>query len=294
MQYQPGGSYTSNANVTLYAVWQKNAPVTYTILYNANGGSGAPAAQTKTHDVALKLSTQQPTRDGYTFIGWATSSSATSAQYQPGGSYTSNANVTLYAVWQMKDTNAPTITVATVNGSAGKEVTVGISIENNPGIAGMTFALDYDKTRIELVGYEDSGMKGWTIGVENAGASWAEIADYTDNGEILKLKFRVLDNAADGMAHIRIIELETFNSDEKEVKTVAASGGVNVINRFPGDINDDGKVDIRDAIRLAKYLAKENVEINLSNANVNGDDKVDVRDLIRLKKYLAKMPVTLV
>ena len=293
-QYQPGGSYTSNANVTLYAVWQKNAPVTYTVSYNANGGSGAPAAQTKTHDVALKLSTQQPTRDGYTFLGWATSSSATSAQYQPGGSYTSNANVTLYAVWQMKDTNAPTITVATVNGSAGKEVTVGISIENNPGIAGMTFALDYDKTRIELVGYEDSGMKGWTIGVENAGASWAEIADYTDNGEILKLKFRVLDNAADGMAHIRIIELETFNSDEKEVKTVAASGSVNVINRFPGDINDDGKVDIRDAIRLAKYLAKENVEINLSNANVNGDDKVDVRDLIRLKKYLAKMPVTLV
>ena len=293
-QYQPGSSYTSNANVTLYAVWQKNAPVTYTVSYNANGGSAAPAAQTKTHDVALKLSTQQPTRDGYTFIGWATSSSATSAQYQPGGSYTSNANVTLYAVWQMKDTNAPTITVATVNGSAGKEVTVGISIENNPGIAGMTFALDYDKTRIELVGYEDSGMKGWTIGVENAGASWAEIADYTDNGEILKLKFRVLDNAADGMAHIRIIELETFNSDEKEVKTVAASGGVNVINRFPGDINDDGKVDVRDAIRLAKYLAKENVEINLSNANVNGDDKVDVRDLIRLKKYLAKMPVTLV
>lgn len=65
-------------------------------------------------------------------------------------------------------------------------------------------------------------------------------------------------------------------------------------DRIPGDINDDGKVDIRDAIRLAKYLAKENVEINLSNANINGDDKVDVRDLIRLKKYLAKMPVDLI
>lgn len=45
---------------------------------------------------------------------------------------------------------------------------------------------------------------------------------------------------------------------------------------------------------MAKYLAKENVEINLSNANVNGDDKVDTRDLIRLKKYLAKMPVELI
>ena len=96
-QYQPGDIYTTNANLTLYAVWKTQ---TYTVSYNANGGSGAPSAQTKTHDVALTLSTQKPTRDGYTFLGWATSSSAAYAQYQPGDSYTNNANVTLYAVWQ--------------------------------------------------------------------------------------------------------------------------------------------------------------------------------------------------
>ena len=188
------------------------------------------------------------------------------------------------------------LTVETVNGTfkAGDEVTVGVKLSNNPGIAGMTFALDYDKTRIKLIGYEDSGMKGWTIGVENAGASWADITDYTKNGEILKLKFRVLNEAADGMAYVQIFELETFNADEEQVLTEVVGGGVNIISRIPGDVNDDGKVDIRDAIRLAKYLAKENVEINLSNANVNGDDKVDVRDLIRLKKYLAKMPVELI
>ena len=92
--YQPGATYTVDESVKLTAIWKEAAK--YTISYNANGGYGAPAAQTKTHDVTLKLSTQQPTRDGYTFLGWATSSSATSAQYQPGGSYTSNANVTLY------------------------------------------------------------------------------------------------------------------------------------------------------------------------------------------------------
>lgn len=100
--YQPGDDYNYNISRTLYAVWEKDAPpapTTYTVSYNANGGSGAPASQTKTKDITLTLSGTKPTRSGYTFLGWATSSSATSASYQPGGSYTANASVTLYAVW---------------------------------------------------------------------------------------------------------------------------------------------------------------------------------------------------
>ena len=95
--YQPGGSFTGNANTTLYAVWKAN---TYTLTYDANGGSGAPGSQTKTYGQTLTLSTTKPTRTGYTFQGWATSASATSAAYQPGGSFTGNANTTLYAVWE--------------------------------------------------------------------------------------------------------------------------------------------------------------------------------------------------
>ncbi len=95
--YQPGGSFTTNANTTLYAVWKAN---TYTVSYNANGGSGAPGSQTKTHGTTLTLSSTRPIRSGYTFLGWATSSTATSAAYQPGGSFTTNANTTLYAVWK--------------------------------------------------------------------------------------------------------------------------------------------------------------------------------------------------
>lgn len=97
--YQPGSTYTSNASRTLYAIWESNAPTTYTVSYNANGGSGAPASQTKTHGVALTLSSTTPTRSGYSFKGWGTSSSSTSASYSAGGSYTANASITLYAVW---------------------------------------------------------------------------------------------------------------------------------------------------------------------------------------------------
>ena len=96
--YQPGGSITISANTPLYAVWKA---ITYTVSYNANGGSGAPASQTKSYNVALTLSGTTPTRTGYTFLGWSTSSSATTATYSAGGSYTTNASATLYAVWQV-------------------------------------------------------------------------------------------------------------------------------------------------------------------------------------------------
>lgn len=102
--YQPGGSITVSANTTLYAIWKA---ITYTVSYNANGGSGAPASQTKTYGVTLTLSSTAPTRTGYTFLGWSTSSSATSATYCTGpshttnNSYTTNAAATMYAVWQV-------------------------------------------------------------------------------------------------------------------------------------------------------------------------------------------------
>lgn len=96
--YQPGAQYNSNANITLYAVWKAQ---TYTISYNANGGSGAPGNQTKTYGQTLTLSSTRPSRANYNFLGWATSSGASTAAYQPGGSYTNNGNATLYAVWQL-------------------------------------------------------------------------------------------------------------------------------------------------------------------------------------------------
>ncbi|MBO5420426.1 MAG: InlB B-repeat-containing protein [Clostridia bacterium] len=117
VNYAAGATYTNNAAVTLYAVWTPNK---YTITYNANGGSGAPATQTKTHGVNLTLSSSKPVKSyqvnfdacggyvdteskyvNYTFIGWSTSSSATSATYSAGANFTLNANTTLYAVWSI-------------------------------------------------------------------------------------------------------------------------------------------------------------------------------------------------
>ena len=109
--WSAGGTYTTNATDTLYAVWKAN---TYTVSYNANGGSGAPSSQTKTYGKTLTLSSTVPTRTNYNFVGWATSSTATTASYQAGGSYTKNSAATLYAVWELAYSK-PRITNISVN-----------------------------------------------------------------------------------------------------------------------------------------------------------------------------------
>ena len=95
--YASGGSYTANSAATLYAQWKAN---TYTVSYNANGGSGAPASQVKTHGVNLVLSTAKPTRAGYSFAGWNTSPTASDVTYASGATYTANAALSLHAIWK--------------------------------------------------------------------------------------------------------------------------------------------------------------------------------------------------
>lgn len=104
--YAAGANYTANSAATLYAVWKAN---TYTVSFNANGGSGAPSSQTKTYGVTLTLSSTKPTRTNYNFKGWGTSASSTTVSYASGSSYTANAAITLYAIWELAYTK-PRIT----------------------------------------------------------------------------------------------------------------------------------------------------------------------------------------
>lgn len=116
--YAAKATYSVNANRTLNAQWTAK---TYAVTYNENGGSlgNVPSSQTKTYGVALTLSTAKPTRTNYTFLGWSTSKTATTATYKAGGSYTANATATLYAVWQLsyKKPRITSMSVARTNSS---------------------------------------------------------------------------------------------------------------------------------------------------------------------------------
>lgn len=94
-----------NPTKTIYAVWMPF----FELKYDANGGTGAPASQTRTaahptvNQVTFTVPNQTPSKEGCTFKGWADSAAATTAQYQPGDTVDvkhENSPKTIYAVWE--------------------------------------------------------------------------------------------------------------------------------------------------------------------------------------------------
>ena len=87
---------------------------TYTLHYDANGGSGAPPSQSETSSelsVWIPISEKIPTRDGYTFKGWADSPNENPIYLREEGYYWNylmvhpSLNKTIYAIWEVHNHN---------------------------------------------------------------------------------------------------------------------------------------------------------------------------------------------
>ena len=87
-------TYASEASSVLIVTTLKG----YMIFYDAGDGEKAPTQQIKTEGIPLALSLQKPTRNGYSFIGWATSPTA-NVTYVAGAEFAIDENTTLYAKW---------------------------------------------------------------------------------------------------------------------------------------------------------------------------------------------------
>lgn len=117
VSYQPGEYYTLYGNSTLYAVWQSSGGTTqYYLNFNLQGGSGTFNTLYGVYGERLFIPSSSPTKNGYTFQGWSTSSTG-SPQYQPGEYYTIYSNTILYAIWG-ESTQYCTITF-NANGGTG-------------------------------------------------------------------------------------------------------------------------------------------------------------------------------
>lgn len=194
-KYNPGSNYAADQNggtVNLYAKW---TPWTYNIKYDQNVKSTSssktvtdmPAAQTKTQEIDVTLSSMTPKRNGYIFAGWSTSANG-SVEYKPGSRFTKDldsngASITLYAVWtpwkhtihynSNIPTNAPTGTT---------------TVSNMPGDQTKTFdeKLMISSTKPSRNGYI---FNGWNTQKDGKGTAYASGAEYKhdQNGNTVTL-----------------------------------------------------------------------------------------------------------
>ena len=193
----------------------------------------------------------------------------------------------------------PAITVENVTAHAGDEISVKIYVKNNPGFMYMKVRMYYDPNVLEYIGAENGTVStdAFEIGAKTdtlmEAFLWSTSADATGDGLLVTVKFKVAETAEAGDYAVEARLVEAYNYNEDEVDFVGVSGTVNVVDFIYGDVNGDGKINGRDVVKLAKYLAAYDELTGTSSvtvspgADANGDGKINGRDIVKLRKYLA-------
>ena len=233
--------------ITLYAIWK---PSTYTVSYDANGGSGAPSNQTKVYGVDLTLSSNVPTRVGYSFNGWNTKSGGTGTKYSSGGKYTANANVVLYAQW--------------------KPISYTIVFNGNGNSSGSTpsLSVSYDEEKtLTPNGFVKSGctFKGWSSNADGTGTRYFDkqnIKNLTEKNNAVITLYARWENA-----NILSLEAITPNADYREGTDVITS--FNIINESSNDYIPTNNLTVRFNVykdnQVIKTVTKEKVVVPGNN-----------------------------
>ncbi|MGI5990540.1 MAG: InlB B-repeat-containing protein [Lachnospiraceae bacterium] len=164
--YQYGLSHPLTG--TWYAQVKKSVPDTYTIHFDANGGSGQMSDQTANVGEKTVLKANAFTRSGYTFIGWTTAADGSGTTYVDEDEVTdiaqANGSVTLYAKWMQ---NAYTVHFD-ANGGSGDMSDQKITVGESTALKANAF------TRSNYT------FTGWNTAADGSGTSYTDGAEVTD------------------------------------------------------------------------------------------------------------------
>lgn len=224
----------ASTSATLYAQW---SPITYTITYRANGGSGSMSNTNATYDVGVTLRSNTFTRDGYTFTGWNTKADGSGTSYTNGQSVlnlttTNNATITLYAQWR---SNSQT---------GGYEIT------------GYT----YDDTYIDDV-TPNTSVASFKNHITVTGSYTVEVTG--NSGSIITTgsKTTIYNGTTKVKEYINIVRGDpsgdgAVNSADllKIVKHLKNTNVMNATQKRAADCNFDGNINSADLLKIVKYL----------------------------------------
>lgn len=171
--YAVSGSYTANASATLYAQWsytlgwltvkdaitRSTSSSSYTIKYNANGGSSTPSNQTLTRSTP------------YTFKEWNTNSSGTGVSYDPGDSIQPTAATTLYAIWTTGTTTGSITLASAISKASTTETGYTVTLEANGGTV--------DSTTLTTTNTRSYTFNKWNTASDGSGTSYSAGAAYS-------------------------------------------------------------------------------------------------------------------
>lgn len=187
-------------------------------------------------------------------------------------------------------------------GMPGEQVNVVLSMENNPGIVGLTLQIEFNDTVMSLVNAENGiAVNGSNISFTppSSGSNyvWAGAsvsADEISDGTLLTLTFKINEDAKCGEYPISVSCSDAVDNDLKQVPINIKNNSFSIIDYIPGDTSGDGKIAMNDLVLLVRYIAdngyNENgyaAKVNKDACDVNADNDITVVDAVLLSRYIA-------
>lgn len=185
----------------------------------------------------------------------------------------------------------------------GKEITVNLKMDANPGLASMLLELEYDKDVLEFVSAEngdvfpsESFLAPSTDADDSKVLSWQNSTlkeDIRAIGTLATLTFKIKENAPAGETKINFLCDEAskgaIDVHGNDVAVTSNSAVVTVMAFYYGDADGNDKVDTADALILRRYLAKWKAygNIHTDAADLDKDNAVSLRDLTILERHIA-------
>jgi hypothetical protein len=196
------------------------------------------------------------------------------------------------------------VSLSSVEGRAGDEVVLSVSVANNTGFGGIHLNAQFDKNVLEFVSAECKLADGYFQFSPAASANAdGEIAlayvgteNVTSDGVLFDIKFNIKESATEGDSNVTLVlDPSSFVYDGVIMNDFTAnvnSGKVTVANGLLGDVNLDGAIDAKDLTLLARHSAKiESLTDSraLANADINKDGSITAADLTKLARHVAKI-----
>ncbi|MDO4562775.1 MAG: Ig-like domain-containing protein [Clostridia bacterium] len=295
-------------------IYAEAPTATSTINFDANGGSGAPSPITAAVGNTVTISATQPTRSGYTFLGWNYASNATVGSIQPGGRFTMlKIDVTLYAIWSENSVAVTGLTISdsslTMKIGETKTITAAVSPANaaNKAISwrcrGSAVTFDSETGLITAVAEgsatitataEDGGFSAsCTVTVESdAGQDLTGIAwrDYNNNDTITwevdlsneprpyRLFYTTLPEGAlyenITITYSNPIISASVNESANTISITPRSAGESIITLAV----DGHEISIN-------FIVRDTSAVSPLSGDVNGDSEIDFMDAYLILRY---------
>ena len=209
-----------------------------------------------------------------------------------------------------EELNNPRLTITSADVTPGETFEVNVNLENNPGIVSAGLKLAFDEG-LTLVGATNGDVfstltyippKQLSSGGQITSScqfAWTgfDIADADiKNGTILTLSFELSDEAEIGDTFNISITSELGDIVDKDLNEYALTtqSTITAVDYMPGDVNDDGKINMMDIVVLSRYIVDGckydpdgyAVTLNEKAAEVNGDTKINMMDVVLISRYI--------